>query len=119
MMRFQGRSRVPPPTPLGTTTRKVIGYYAHYPECEGVCNYVGFRLTEWFTCVRLERVAPTNNFVKQTIRETVLVRKIIGAFRSENGVKAHEALASVLATWQLQKKNVNKELYRMLSIQLC
>ena len=99
--------------------RKVIGYYAHYPECEGVCNYVGFRLTEWFTCVRFEGVEATNNFAEQAIRETVVVRKIIGAFRSENGVKAYEALASVLATWQLQKKDVNKELYRMLSTKLC
>ena len=39
----------------------------------------------WFTCVLYGNVEPTNNFAEQTIRESVIVRKIIGAFISENG----------------------------------
>lgn len=124
VVRFNGKprtelQRVRKYEKLTRDLRKVIGHYSHYEECEEVCNYVGFRLTEWFTCVRLENVEATNNFAEQAIRETVLVRKIIGAFRSMQGVRAYEALASLLATWQLQKKDVNKELYRMLSSELC
>jgi transposase len=99
--------------------KKAKTYYSRYQECLGVSKYVGFRLDEWFTCVKLEGVEPTNNFAEQAIRETVVVRKIIGAFRSESGTKVYETLASLLATWQIQQRNINKELYRMLSAGLC
>ena len=84
-----------------------------------MANYVGFRLEEWFTCVKLEGVEPTNNFAEQAIRETVMVRKIIGAFRSVRGARVYETLASLLATWQFQQLDINKELNRMLTAGLC
>ncbi|MBI4438601.1 transposase, partial [Candidatus Woesearchaeota archaeon] len=39
-------------------------------------------IQSWFTCIKHENVEPTNNNAEQAIRETVIVRKIIGAFRS-------------------------------------
>jgi len=99
--------------------QELMRHYARYPECEGVANYVGNRLGEWFTCVELEGVEPTNNFAEQAIRETVLVRKIIGAFRSMQGVKTYEVLASLIATWSFQKRDVGKELTRALSTGMC
>ncbi|MFH1106899.1 MAG: IS66 family transposase [Candidatus Micrarchaeota archaeon] len=104
---------------LTVRLRETIRYYSGYPECGGVANYVGNRLGEWFTCVWLEGVEPTNNFAEQAIRETVVVRKIIGAFRSQGGARAYEKLASLLATWQFQRRDVAKELTRMLSTGLC
>lgn len=104
---------------LTTLLKKTIDYYSRYPECEGVANYIGFRLEEWFTCVKLEGVEPTNNFAEQAIRETVMVRKIIGAFRSVRGARVYETLASLLATWQFQQLDINKELNRMLTAGLC
>lgn len=99
--------------------KKLITYYSRYDDCKGVVKYVEFHIESWFTCIEYAGIEPTNNFAEQAIRETVMVRKIIGAFRSENGTKVYETLASLLATWQMQKKDMGAELYRMLSAQMC
>ena len=99
--------------------QKIIRYYSRYEECEAVTKYIDFHIGSWFTCIKIAGVQPTNNYAEQAIRETVLVRKIIGAFRSVKGTKTYEILASLIATWQLQKLNIKKELTRMLSANLC
>jgi hypothetical protein len=99
--------------------QKIIGYYSRYEECKSTVKYIDFHLESWFTCIKIEGVQPTNNYAEQAIRETVLVRKIIGAFRSENGTKTYETLASLIASWQLQKKDIKNELTRMLQANLC
>lgn len=99
--------------------RKLVQYYSRYEECLPVANYIDNHLENWFTCVRLAGVEPTNNFAEQAIRETVMVRKIIGAFRSEAGTKVYETLASLLATWQFQQRDIRQELNRMLTANMC
>lgn len=99
--------------------KKITAYYSRYEECEGVVKYLDFHLENWFTCIKIAGVQPTNNYAEQAIRETVLVRKIIGAFRSEKGPKTYETLASLIATWQYHKMDIKKELTRMLSANLC
>jgi len=99
--------------------QKILAYYARYEECTGVVKYVNFHLESWFTCIKLAGIEPTNNYAEHAIRETVMVRKIIGAFRSVTGTKVYETLASLLATWQYQKLDIKKELRKMLSTNLC
>jgi len=99
--------------------QKITTYYSRYQECEAVVKYIDFHIESWFTCIKIAGVQPTNNYAEQAIRETVLVRKIIGAFRSEQGTKTYETLASLIATWQIQKKDIKAELSRMLSANLC
>ncbi len=99
--------------------QKIIRYYSRYEEYQTVTKYINFHVESWFTCIKIQGVQPTNNYAEQAIRETVLVRKIIGAFRSEKGTKTYETLASLIATWQLQKLDIKKELTRMLSENLC
>ena len=99
--------------------QKLIAYYSQYEECLAVTKYIDFHIESWFTCIKIAGVQPTNNYAEQAIRETVLVRKIIGAFRSVEGTKTYETLASLIATWQVQKLDIKKELTRMLSANLC
>jgi transposase len=99
--------------------QKILMHYSQYEECKSVTKYLNFHLENWFTCIKIAGVQPTNNYAEQAIRETVLVRKIIGAFRSVNGTKVYEILASLLATWQLQQKDIRKELHRTLTKNLC
>ena len=98
---------------------KIISYYSRYEECETVTKYINFHIESWFTCIKIAGVQPTNNYAEQAIRETVLVRKIIGTFRSVRGTEVYETLASLFATWQFQKLDIKKELHRMLSANLC
>ncbi len=99
--------------------QKIVNYYGQYEECKGVTKYINFHLESWFTCIKFKGVEPTNNYAEQAIRETVIVRKIIGAFRSEGGTKVYEKLALLLATGRFQHKNLKLELQRMLSANLC
>ncbi|MCJ7571442.1 MAG: transposase, partial [Candidatus Thermoplasmatota archaeon] len=62
---------------------------------------------------------PTNNLAEQAIREHVIMRKIIGTFRSEEGSENYQFIASLLATWRLQGKNMSEELENLLRHELC
>jgi transposase len=104
---------------MTTRLRKLISYYSRYGECKAVVKYIDFHIEDWFTCIKIAGVQPTNNYAEQAIRETVIVRKIIGAFRSESGTKTYETLASLIASWKMQNKDLKQELYRMLSANLC
>jgi len=99
--------------------KEIIEYYSKYPELESVVKYINFNLGNWFTCIKVEGIEPTNNFAEQAIREPVLVRKIIGAFRSETGKGNYEKLASVIASWQLRGLDLKDELKKMLIKNLC
>ncbi len=104
---------------LTAKLQKAITYYSRYDDCQAVAKYINFHLDNWFTCIKIAGVQPTNNYAEQAIRETVLVRKIIGTFRSEKGTKTYETLASLIATWQIQKRDIKAELCRMLTANLC
>lgn len=99
--------------------QKTISQYSRYKKLNKVTKYVRFHIDSWFTCIKYEGLEPTNNHAERAVRETVIIRKIIGAFRSESGTKVYEMLASLLATWQLQEKDVKQELRRVLSQNLC
>ena len=62
---------------------------------------------------------PTNNLAEQAIREHVIIRKIIGCFRSDKGAKNYQYIASLLASWKLQDKNIFEELEAILRKELC
>lgn len=86
--------------------RSLIGYYRKYTELTEVIGYIENNLENWFTCIRFNNVEPTNNWAEQAIRETVVVRKIIGAFRSEEGPEHYSILASLIATWKMRGENI-------------
>lgn len=114
-----GKQRLRKYDQMTAKLKKIIVYYSRYEECQTVTKYIDFHIESWFTCIKIAGVQPTNNYAEQAIRETVLVRKIIGAFRSVKGTKTYETLASLIATWQYQKLDIKKELNRMLTANLC
>ena len=94
--------------------KRLVNYYKKYNELQEVIVYIGNNLENWFTCILYENVEPTNNFAEQAIRETVIVRKIIGAFRSEQGPEDYSILASLIATWKLREQNICSQLKKTL-----
>ena len=64
-------------------------------------------------------LTPTNNLGEQAMREHVILRKIIGCFRSENEVENYQYIISLLADWKLQGKNGFEELEKLLRRELC
>lgn len=68
----------------------------------------------WFTCVLYPNVEPTNNLAENGLRKFVVIEKIIGCLRSEQGKRNMEVMLSVLQTWRLQGFNPYKELRTIL-----
>ena len=58
-------------------------YYSRYDELKALITYIGNNIGNWLTYVQYEGIERTNNFAEQALLETVIVRRIIGAFRSE------------------------------------
>ena len=73
----------------------------------------------WYTCILYPCMEPTNNLSEQFIRKHVLMRKIMGTFRSEIGAEYYQYIVSVFATWRLQRKDVYDELKKLLVNVLC
>ncbi len=97
----------------------LIGYYGKYDEVRPAAKYITNHFSQWFTCVRYPGIEPTNNLSEQGLRESVIYRKIIGAFRSKRGPVYYERLASLFATWQMRGLDAQVELRRMLLSNLC
>ena len=64
----------------------------------------------WFTCVLHPEVEPTNNAAERGLRKFVVIKKIIGCLRSEQGKINMQVMLSVFQTWRLQGLNPYKEL---------
>lgn len=82
-------------------------------------KYIENGLGNWFTCLLYPGMEPTNNLGEQAIRESVIIRKIIGTFRSENGSQYYQYIASLLSSWKLQGKNMFDELDTVIRKNLC
>jgi hypothetical protein len=88
-------------------------YYAHNNMKELV-NKVKNGKEFWFTCVLYPEIEPTNNRAERGLRKFVVIEKIIGCLRSEQGKKNMQVMLSVFQTWRLQGLNPYKELRAIL-----
>ncbi len=93
--------------------------FSKFKELKKPITYIRNGLGDWYTCLLYPGMEPTNNLSEQVIREHLLMRKIIGAFRSQNGAERYQYIASVFATWRLQGKDLYSELKKMLINELC
>ena len=99
--------------------KEIVGRYHPYGELHKPVEYISNGLGSWFTCLLYKGMEPTNNLAEQAIREHVVVRKIIGIFRSDNGSRNYQYIASLLATWRLKEKNMFVEMDKILRKELC
>ena len=98
---------------------ELVEKYSCFDELQKPVKYIKFGLGCWYTCLLYPGMEPTNNLGEQAIREHVVMRKIIGTFRSERGSENYQYIASMFATWRLQGKNVFDELESLLRRELC
>jgi transposase len=57
-------------------------------------------LGHWLTFVTEPDVDSTNNRAERALREQVVMRKIFRSLRSDEGIRIHETITTMLATWQ-------------------
>jgi len=97
----------------------VVTKYSDFKELEKPLTYIKNGFGCWYTCMLYPGMEPTNNLGEQAMREHVIMRKIIGCFRSENGAENYQYIASLLATSRLQDKNGFEELEKVIRQELC
>ncbi|EQD75760.1 transposase IS66, partial [mine drainage metagenome] len=102
-----------------TRMDELVDLYDPYEELHKPVEYVRNGLGSWFTCLLYPGMEPTNNLAEQAIREHVVIRKIIGTFRSENGSQNYQYISSLLATWNLKGKSMFAEMDKILRKELC
>jgi hypothetical protein len=99
--------------------KKLVDEYIEYLDVRAVVKYIENGLGCWYTCLLYPGMQPTNNLAEQPIREHVIMEKIIGTFRSIKGPENYQYIASLLATWKLQGKNIVEETENLLRRELC
>jgi len=99
--------------------QRFVDEYIEYLDVRKVVKYLENGLGCWYTCLLYPGMHPTNNLAEQSIREHVIVEKIIGTFRSIKGSENYQYIASLLATWKLQGKNIAEETENLLKRELC
>ncbi|MEM0466098.1 MAG: transposase, partial [Candidatus Thermoplasmatota archaeon] len=97
----------------------LVDEYIEYLDVRKVVKYIENGLGCWYTCLLYPGMQPTNNLAEQSIREHVIMEKIIGTFRSLKGPQNYQYIASLLATWKLQGKNIAEETENLLRSELC
>ena len=98
---------------------ELVEHFSQFRELEKPITYLRNGLGDWYTCLHYPGMEPTNNLSEQVIREHVLMRKIIGTFRSEKGAEYYQYIASLVATWRLQGRDIYNELQKLLAHELC
>ena len=98
---------------------ELVEKYSRFKELQKPVKYIKFGKSSWYTCLLHPGMEPTNNLGEQAIREHVVMRKIIGTFRSERGSENYQYIASLFATWRLRGKDVFDELEKLLRRELC
>jgi len=71
-------------------------------------------LGHWLTFVTEPEVDSTNNRAERALREQVVFRKIFRSLRSADGVRIHETITTMLATWQRRGLDPPSQLQSML-----
>lgn len=97
----------------------LVKRYDKFEELKKPLTYIQNGLGNWHTCLLYPGMEPTNNLGEQAMREHVIMRKIIGCFRSKNGSENYQYISSMLATWKLQGKSIFDELEGLLRKELC
>jgi hypothetical protein len=70
---------------------------------------------ELFQFVLVEGLSADNNLAERSIRGLVVIRKISGGSRSDEGTTTRMGLASLFETWQARKLNPFDECFKLLS----
>jgi len=102
-----------------TRMEEIMKRYDSFSELHKPVEYIRNGLGSWFTCLLYPGMEPTNNLAEQAIREHVVIRKIIGTFRSEEGSQNYQYISSLLSTWRLQGKSMFVEMDKILRKELC
>lgn len=83
----------------------LIEKYSSYKHLAKVVTTIKNGLDFWFTRIIHPQIEPTNNNGERSLREMVVIKKIIGTLRNENGADILAKMMTLISTWRLNRQN--------------
>jgi len=101
---------------VATTHRLGIEYARSYDHpCCALAKRLLRHEDELFQFVLVEGLSADNNLAERSVRPLVVIRKISGGSRTDEGTKTRMGLVSLFETWQARHRNPFEECLKLLS----
>ena len=83
----------------------LIEKFSPYKHLTKVVTTIKNGLEFWFTKIIHPQIEPTNNNGERSLREMVIIKKIIGTLRNQNGADIMAKIMTLISTWRLKGQN--------------
>ena len=83
----------------------LIEKFSCYKHLAEVVTTIKNGLEFWFTRIIHPQIEPTNNKGEQSLREMVVMKKIMGTLRNEDGAEVMAKMMTLISTWRLNGMN--------------
>lgn len=110
------KEKEPPPEELKRGMKRFLGRLDKIGKkiytdenCQRLAKRLKKHRDSMFRFLTVEELRPDNNMAEQGIRPNVVIRKISGGNRSENGARAHEVMMSMVETYKRRDQNFLEE----------
>jgi len=83
----------------------LIEKFSSYKHLTKVITTINNGLNFWFTRIIHPQIEPTNNNGERSLREMVVLKKIIGTLRNQDGADVMAKMMTLISTWRLNGLN--------------
>jgi transposase-like protein len=83
----------------------LIEKFSSYKHLAKVVTTIKNGLEFWFTRILHPQIEPTNNKGERSLREMVVIKKIIGTLQNQDGADILAKMMSLISTWRLNGQN--------------
>lgn len=83
----------------------LIEKFSAYRHLAKVVTTIKNGLNFWFTRILHPQIEPTNNNGERSLREMVVIKKIIGTLRNQDGADILAKIMTLISTWRLNGQN--------------
>lgn len=83
----------------------LIERFSSYRHLAKVVTTIKNGLDFWFTRIIHPQIEPTNNKGERSLREIVVMKKIMGTLRNEDGAEIMAKMMTLISTWRLNGMN--------------
>ena len=85
--------------------KQLIGTYSSYQHLAKVITTIKNGLDFWFTRIIHPQIEPTNNNGERSLREMVVMKRIMGTLRNQDGADILAKMMTLISTWRLNGQN--------------
>ena len=85
--------------------KQLIQTYSSYNHLSTVITTIKNGLDFWFTRIIHPQIEPTNNKGERSLREMVVMKRIMGTLRNQDGADVLAKMMTLISTWRLNGQN--------------